>query len=55
VKRLLRVTYLSAAIMGLLGGILAISMGDTSEFFAWFTAVAMAGAGFIREAELEEK
>jgi len=52
-KRILRTVYLATAIMGVLGGILAILMNDTSEFFAWFTAVAMAGAGFIREANEE--
>ena len=52
-KRILRVTYLSAAIMGVLGGIMALLMDDTSEFFAWFTVVAMAGAGFIRETDQE--
>ena len=52
-KRLLRITYLSVVIMGFLGGIMAIVTGDTSEFFAWFTAVAMAGAGFIKETDEE--
>jgi len=39
--------------MGILGGILALAADDTSEFLAWFAAVAMAGAGFIREAHEE--
>ncbi len=52
-KRILRIVYLASAIMGVLGGILAILTDDTSEFFAWFTAVAMAGAGFIRETDEE--
>ncbi len=52
-KRLLRIVYLSTAIMGLMGAVLAFATGDTSEAAAWFTAIAMAGAGFIREADEE--
>ena len=53
-KRLLRTVYLSTAIMGMLGAIMALVVDDDkSEFAAWISAVAMAGAGFIRETDEE--
>jgi len=52
-KRILRITYLSCAIGGMLGGTLALADDDVSEMMAWYTAVAMAGAGFLRETDEE--
>ena len=52
-KKILRIAYLATAIMGVLGGIMALVTDDMSEFCAWFTAVAMAGAGFIKETDRE--
>lgn len=52
-ERVLRVVYLSTVIMGLLGATLALITDDMSEFAAWASVIAMAGAGFIREVDEE--
>jgi len=52
-KRILRIVYLSTAIGSVLGIILAAATSDTSEILAWISALAMAGAGFIKETDEE--
>mgnify|MGYP000031655381 FL=1 len=53
-ERAIRIVYLSTAIMGFIGAVLALVTDDISEFAAWTSVVAMAGAGFIKEVDEEQ-